>query len=153
MRPFIDFGIVISYGTTGEVRTTCPQCSPSRRKSRVACLAVNADTGTWLCHHCGWKGGLYGRSQYSLLSPYPCPPAQPDERKRAALRRVWAEACRLTANDPVLTYLQRRGITFTLADLPTVLRYHPYLAYRHEDGQVLTTQLCSHSSIMRAAMR
>src|SRR5712691_7125331 len=101
MRTWADVGITLPYGTTGEVRTTCPQCSPTRRKSLVACLAVNADHGTWLCHHCGWKGGLHGRLQPSTLPPLPHPPAQSDERKRAALRHVWGEAQCITASDPV----------------------------------------------------
>jgi putative DNA primase/helicase len=33
------------------------------------------------------------------------------------------------------TYLHQRGILLPLADLPMVLRYHPHLVYRHEDGQ------------------
>jgi len=133
MRTWDDLGTSIPDGTAGEVRTTCPQCSPTRRKSRVACLAVNADTGTWFCHHCGWRGGLYSRLQLSPLPPRPRPPAQPDEHKRAALRRVWGEARPITVADPVHVYLCQRGIV--LDDLPIVLRYHPHLVYRHEDGQ------------------
>jgi putative DNA primase/helicase len=135
VRTWADVGLELPYGTTGEVRTTCPQCSPSRRKSRVACMAVNADTGTWLCHHCGWKGGLHGRLQASVLPPRPRPPVQPDARKRAALRRVWSEASPLTAGDPVVTYLSQRGIELPQSDLPTALRCHRHLAYRHDDGQ------------------
>jgi putative DNA primase/helicase len=133
VRTWADVGIEIPNGTTGEVRTICPQCSPTRRKSRAACLAVNADTGTWLCHHCGWKGGLHGRLHPSALPPLPRPPAQPDERKRAALRRVWSEARPITTADPVNLYLCQRGIV--LEDLPAVLRCHSHLVYRHEDGQ------------------
>jgi putative DNA primase/helicase len=135
MRTWADVGITLPSGTTGEVRTTCPQCSASRRKSRDACLAVNADTGTWLCHHCGWKGGLHGRLPASTLSPLPPPPVRPDERKRAALSRVWREACPITAGDPVDTYLRQRGIPLPLADMPAVLLYHPHLRYLHEAGQ------------------
>jgi putative DNA primase/helicase len=133
VHTWADVGIALPDGAIGEVRTTCPQCSPSRHKSRIACLAVNVAIGTWLCHHCGWKGGLHGRLSPSTLLPLPRPPAQPDERKRAALRRVWGEARPITAADPVHTYLCRRGIL--LDDLSTVLRYHPHLAYRHEDGK------------------
>lgn len=135
MRTWADFDIVIPYGATGEVRTTCPQCSPSRRKSRDVCLAINADQGTWLCHHCGWRGSLHGRLHAPALPALPRPPAQPDERKRAALRRVWSEAYPVTAGDPVHTYLRQRGISLPLADLPAVLRYHPHLLYVHEDSQ------------------
>ena len=128
-----DVGIKLPYGTTGEWRTTCPQCSPTRRKSRETCLAVNVDKGTWVCWHCGWKGGLHGRLHAAAL-PLPCPPAQPDARKRAALRRVWSEASPLTAGDPVVTYLHQRGITLSPHDAPAVLRYHPSLLYKDVDG-------------------
>ncbi|MBM3226667.1 MAG: DUF3854 domain-containing protein [Candidatus Tectomicrobia bacterium] len=72
MTTWADVGIALPFGATGELRTLCPQCSPSRRKSSVACLAVNADAGTWLCHHCGWRGRLRGRS---LTPPRYAPPA------------------------------------------------------------------------------
>ena len=110
MQTWADVGIPFSYGATGEVRTTCPQCSPTRQKSRVACLAVNVDKGTWLCHHCGWKGGLQGPHVTQEWAVVSRPPIQLDARKRAALRRVWGEAYPLTANDPVLSYLYQRGI-------------------------------------------
>ena len=134
MLTLSDFGVALPYGATGEVRTTCPQCSPSRRKSRDACLAVNAGAGTWYCHHCGWRGGLHGRSQAPALPLAPRPPAQPDERRRAALRRVWGEASPITPGNPVWTYLHWRGIPLPLADLPSVLRSHPRLIYRHDDS-------------------
>ncbi len=133
MGAWTDVDIAIPYGATGEVRTTCPQCSPSRRKSRDACLAVNVDAGTWYCHHCGWKGGLHGRSQASTLALRSRSPVQPDARKRAALDRLRREAVPLAPWDPVCMYLARRGITLPCDDLPVTLRYHPSLAYRHED--------------------
>jgi putative DNA primase/helicase len=37
-------------------------------------------------------------------------------------------------DDPVMLYLHQRGIALPLADLPTVLRYHTHLAYRHDSG-------------------
>jgi putative DNA primase/helicase len=134
VHTWADVGIALPDGATGEVRTTCPQCSPSRRKSRDACLAVNAATGTWLCHHCGWKDGLHSCLPPSVMPPLPRSPAQPDERKRTALRRAWSEARPITKADPVDTYLRRRGITLPLAEFPSVLRYHPHLLYRREDG-------------------
>lgn len=60
MKSFADYGIDLPWGVRGEVDTTCPQCSPKRKKSRDRCLSVNVDKGTWICHHphCGWKGRL-----------------------------------------------------------------------------------------------
>lgn len=58
MKTFADFGIRLPPGAHGEVDTTCPECSHTRRKKTARCLSVNTEKGTWLCHHCGWSGGL-----------------------------------------------------------------------------------------------
>lgn len=137
MKSWGDVGICLPSEAHGEVRMTCPQCSASRRKSAVCCLAVNADRGTWLCHHCGWKGSLRGcrASAAPPLPPLPRVPSQSDARNLAVLRRVWSEAAPLAGDDPVLQYFRRRDILLPLADMPLALRYHPHLAYRHDDGQ------------------
>jgi twinkle protein len=57
MKTFADFGIQVT-ASAGEADSTCPQCSASRKNKRARCLSVNVDKGTWLCHHCGWSGGL-----------------------------------------------------------------------------------------------
>jgi twinkle protein len=58
MKTFADFGISIPHNKSGEVSTTCPQCSNTRRNKRAACLSVNTEKGVWNCHHCGWTGTL-----------------------------------------------------------------------------------------------
>ena len=55
---FQNHDIEVSYNATGEVRTICPQCSPTRRKSTEKCLGVNIEKGIWNCNHCGWSGAL-----------------------------------------------------------------------------------------------
>lgn len=55
MKTFSDYGIQIESGQT---RTFCPQCSPTRKKSYDKCLSVDTEKGVWYCHHCGWHGGL-----------------------------------------------------------------------------------------------
>jgi hypothetical protein len=72
MYDFLAVGISLPCGARGEVRTVCPQCSPWRRKSRLACLAVHVEQGVWHCHHCGWSGRFLGRpSPVSLSRPLP----------------------------------------------------------------------------------
>ena len=39
----------------GELQTTCPSCSESRKKKKDPCLSVNVETGVAHCHHCGEK--------------------------------------------------------------------------------------------------
>lgn len=56
-RTWADFGIDAPPGR-GNVTTTCPKCSASRKKKSVRCLSLNLDEGLWNCHHCGWSGSL-----------------------------------------------------------------------------------------------
>lgn len=58
MKTFADYGISVPSSAAGECDTTCPQCSPHRKKKQARCLSVNVPKGTWLCHHCGFAGGL-----------------------------------------------------------------------------------------------
>ncbi len=91
---FADYGIEIPPGRSGEVDTLCPKCSHTRRHNpRHRCLSVNTHTGVFLCHHCGWSGGLgtadtngYGarlrrderpRRQYAKPEPVPDDPDLP----------------------------------------------------------------------------
>jgi twinkle protein len=60
MKTFADFGIDLKVGATGEIKTTCPKCSASRKKKRYPCLNVNTHEGVWHCWHCGWAGTLKG---------------------------------------------------------------------------------------------
>ena len=41
----------------GRTRTTCPECSPTRRKRNERCLTAWEDCGVvfWKCHHCKWE--------------------------------------------------------------------------------------------------
>jgi twinkle protein len=67
-------GIDLPPGASGEVRVTCPECSPQRAKRHDRCLAVNVDKGTWVCHHCGWTGGLAPDADgYGAPPPRPAP--------------------------------------------------------------------------------
>lgn len=99
MKTFADFGISVPSGSTGNIRTTCPECSDKRRKKTVKCLAVDVDQGVWICHHCGWAGGLKGRSEH-LPIHWQKPEYRKPERKPSA---------DLPAN--VIAWFASRGIT------------------------------------------
>jgi twinkle protein len=58
MKSFGDYGITIPLGATGEIKTTCPQCSSQRKKKNYPCLNVNVTDGVWHCWHCDWSGSL-----------------------------------------------------------------------------------------------
>jgi len=60
MATWFDLGITLPAGASGEVRVTCPQCTPSRKPQhqRLRDLAVNVEEGVYQCHHCGWAGAI-----------------------------------------------------------------------------------------------
>jgi len=64
MKTFQDYGIDTRGKTSGEIKTTCPECSPTRKKKNDPCLAVNLDKQTWYCHHCEWSGGFKNGNGY-----------------------------------------------------------------------------------------
>lgn len=125
----------------------CPMCGGKDRYRYD-----NKDgRGTWICNQCGSGDG------YSLLQHFhgwgfrhtreevervvginPAPAVvavQGDDeaRKAAAIRRVWSETEAVEKGDPVWLYLNRRvGLDL----VPACLRYHPALAYRHDDGAI-----------------
>jgi twinkle protein len=70
-KTFADFGIEIPHGRGGELDTLCPQCSHTRKNRHHRCLSVNTEKGTWLCHHCGWAGGLGGNPDEDWRAPMP----------------------------------------------------------------------------------
>lgn len=56
---FADFDIFIPQGrVNGQVTTTCPKCSHTRKRKSDKCLSINIDEGVWNCHHCGESGSL-----------------------------------------------------------------------------------------------
>lgn len=61
-----EIGIEIPHGkSTGQVYTTCPKCSESRKKKKDKCLGVNLDSGVWHCVHCDWSGSI-NKKVYAL---------------------------------------------------------------------------------------
>lgn len=60
MKTLIDYGIDVAGKHGVEVKTTCPQCSSSRKKKNYPCLNVNLEKNCWNCWHCGWSGTLQG---------------------------------------------------------------------------------------------
>jgi|SRR5688572_13252529 len=96
---FHDVGIDISASATGpEVATTCPQCSPTRKKSKERCLSVNIEKKCWKCNHCGWTGGLSDPDTYRR-------PAKKPEYKRPDPRPS------LNLPQNVVDWFHERGIS------------------------------------------
>lgn len=139
MATFADHGIDVSGHESGEVRVTCPECSASRRKSRVRCLVVNTSDGVWHCHHCGWSGALradarVNRAELDRLRRQ----AEADRELRYQANKpmvsaLWDRGFPLAPGDAATLYLKLRGLI--LDRFPNDLRYCPKLAYYDDDGK------------------
>jgi len=97
MKNFADFGIIVPAGSSGNVKTTCPQCSHTRKKQTAPCLSVEVDKGTWHCWHCEWSGGLKGGVENA-------------ERPRKIVKPVY-EASRTELPAKVVDYFTGRGMS------------------------------------------
>lgn len=89
-------GIEVRSGARGDVKTTCPKCSPTRKNKTDPCLSVNSDTGVWNCHNCGWHGVVKA-------------PKKEYNKPQSELRNL---------SEPVIKWFAARGISNQ-----TLLRY------------------------------
>jgi len=70
MKDYSDYKIDLEGKTGVQIRVLCPECSGDRRKSKLKDLCVNTSLQTWLCMHCGWKGGLKGSGKVYIKPEY-----------------------------------------------------------------------------------
>lgn len=90
---YADFNIQIPFGKSlGEITTTCPECSHTRKKSKDKCLGVNLDKKVWRCNHCGWSGFLKNEIQ-----------------KVEYKKPIWHN--KTDINEKVVQWFEKRGIT------------------------------------------
>ena len=103
--------------------------------------------GTFYCSQCGAgdgfdllrrvKGWTFREAAEQVkqvvgsIGETSCAPKVCTVDKLAQCKRVWSESKSVIAGDPVSLYLARRT---GLEVIPACLRYHPALAYRHDDG-------------------
>ena len=112
MSTFTDFKIDIGSRTGVEVRALCPQCSVKRKNSSAKCLAVNTEKGTWICHHCDWRGGLKS--------------GQEQPSKKIIVRPDWVPPLAPTAI--LLEWFAARGITRETLEQEQVTVLEHYMA-------------------------
>ena len=91
-----DLGIKLRR-RSGQEKTSCPQCSESRRNKKDPCLSVNVTEGTYNCHHCGWKGNVKSFSRKETRREFAKP--SPEMLKNAEL------------NEKIIRFCENRGIS------------------------------------------
>lgn len=119
VKSFRDFGIDLGGKTGEEVKVTCPQCSPHRKKRTYPCLNVNTDKGVWNCWHCGWSGSLKG-----------------GEWQRPEVRKVYARPAynaSSPAPDATLAWFATRGISAEVVHRNRITKGRDYFPQVEEE--------------------
>lgn len=132
MKTWNDYQIVVPSGAVGpEVFTTCPQCSPSRKKKLAKCLSVNIEKQVWHCAHCDWRGTLKsgqidpGRKQYVR-------PEWPKNERKGTVERLSQERC------IPMAIFESEGIVAVSAYMPQVEETVECLAFPYvKQGQLV----------------
>ena len=62
-------GINVREGQRGNIKTTCPKCSDTRKKKNDPCLSVDVEEGVWNCHNCGYKGTVRIKDEKEYVRP------------------------------------------------------------------------------------
>jgi hypothetical protein len=101
MKTWAELHISLPQGAKGEVDTTCPECSHARKKKGAKCLSVNVEKGSFLCHHCSWRGSLQGGVD-GASDPWTWKP-------KVFTKPEYPVDLPLT--DPVIAWFQARGIS------------------------------------------
>ena len=64
-----NLGINLKNRSSGQIKTTCPKCSHTRKKKSDPCLSVNIDQGYYNCHNCQWSGSVLFKKKLEYVLP------------------------------------------------------------------------------------
>jgi twinkle protein len=115
-RTWADVGIALPFGASGEVKITCPECTPGRKREnqRDKDLRVNVEEGVWFCHHCGWTGSLtQGEKDWRDTPPSRKPTYDaPRPLPQVTIPTLWDNAVKWFAERAIPeTVLLAKGVT------------------------------------------
>ena len=120
----------IRPGATGQVYTTCPLCSHTRKKAKDPCFSVNLDDGVFHCWHCDVEGKL--KTGFVKYRPAPNQ-KKPDKKwKRDYIISVLKNSIR--DHIYLRAYFNYRGCP--VKEIPADLLLHPDLEYKHGKERV-----------------
>lgn len=109
---------------SGMIKTQCPWCAHTRKKSSDPSLSVNIDEGLFKCHHCQKKGSVANVKQYT----------KPEPKKDAPDSRVtkYFEA-RGISQETVDAF----GISMSIEWMPQDEQKHKVICFNYYDGDEL----------------
>ena len=107
------YGIEVPYGrSSGNYKTTCPNCRDARGNPKDKSLSCNLATGQFYCHHCGWKGSVAEMEEWekqerrrSYVGTHST------KRQKRDYKRPTPKQTTTTFSDRLLSYMSGRGIS------------------------------------------
>lgn len=122
-----ELGIDVKYGSSGDVKVTCPKCSADRKNKTEKCLSVNVDKGVWQCHHCSYSGGIVTtpKVQKEYVKPTP-------ELKKLSLSVISWFLGRAITNQTLLRYKVSEGVDYMPQENAEVKTIHFNYIYNGE---------------------
>lgn len=142
------YNIHIPYGrTSGQVKTTCPNCSSTRGNPKDKSLSCNLDDGTFFCHHCEWKGCV---AEDNDTYQYSYPLIRHMERQKI-YKKPQARPIVSQYSDKLIAYMANRGISVSTMEELKVSEGEEYMPQKKalcntvqfnyfRDGELINTK-------------
>src|SRR3954468_15978776 len=111
MSTLAEIGVHVP-GQPGEHRAPCPRCEKGRRDDALAVKVEPDGACTWVCHRCGWRGGIGPDRKYRRSVRRPPPRPEPERGQQpftAVDMRRWAKARQILPGTVAADYLGIRG--------------------------------------------
>ena len=94
VKEFNHLGVDLKGRTSGQIKTTCPHCSHTRKKKSDPCLSVDVATGVYTCYNCNATGNIHKFKK---------------EEEKSYIKPEWKNKTDLSVN--VVKYFEGRGIS------------------------------------------
>jgi len=125
---FADLGIILPSDITETARVRCPKCGNDAGQRSKKPMSVNVADGLFICFRCNWSGKVEGKHADCVnVTPNLDKESKIRDRKRDALRRVWAKSQWPNAG-PVIRYFENR-LGILPEPFPQNILYHHNLPY------------------------
>jgi len=115
--------IKLKSNSSDEVREVCHNCSHDRKKKNEKCLAINGETGAYVCHHCGDSGILNTHKTYTKKEKV--------QYNRPTLSNT------TDLSDETLQWFSTRGITQDVIKRNKITQKREYMPQVSKERQVI----------------